>query len=297
VPDLHPVIPPLAHWQGDSELHPYLVCDVFTDRPLEGNQLGVFVDGRPFSDEEMLRLTREMYFAETVFLRPPRAGGDVWVRIFTAGGELPFAGHPTLGTGFVVAEALGKDEVTLETGIGPIPLQLRREQGRVVFGWMQQRVPTPAPYEHEAELLAALGLTRSRLPVEQYRNGPLHVYVAFGSEDELAAIKPDLNVLAELGIGANCFAGSGRSWQTRMFLPAHGVSEDPATGSAAGPLAVHLVRHGEVGYGEEIRIRQGVHINRPSLLHARVTGEGDRVDTVEVGGSAVIVAEGQHRVA
>jgi trans-2,3-dihydro-3-hydroxyanthranilate isomerase len=94
----------------------------------------------------------------------------------------------------------------------------------------------------------------------------------------------------------NCFAGAGSKWKTRMFAPASGVSEDPATGSAAGPLAIHLARHGRIGYGEEIEISQGAEIGRPSTLYARVDGEGDRVDRVEVGGSAVVVARGEYRL-
>ena len=98
-------------------------------------------------------------------------------------------------------------------------------------------------------------------------------------------------------IGANCFAGSGGRWKTRMFAPAHGVVEDPATGSAAGPLAVHLARHGRIAFGDEIEIRQGAEIGRPSILYARVEGSPDSIERVEVGGSAVVVAQGEYRLA
>jgi trans-2,3-dihydro-3-hydroxyanthranilate isomerase len=97
-------------------------------------------------------------------------------------------------------------------------------------------------------------------------------------------------------VAVNCFAGSGQLWKTRMFYPSAGVSEDPATGSAAGPLAIHLARHGRIGFGEQIEIRQGAEIGRSSVLYATVTGEGDRIDSVEVGGAALIVAEGRFRV-
>src|SRR5580658_10361914 len=115
------VIPSPEHWQGSAELHPYFVCDVFTSEPLQGNQLGVFTDGRPFSPAQMQRLAREMNFAETVFLFPPQDGGDAWLRIFTPGAELPFAGHPVLGTAFVVGTALDAGAVTLETAAGLVP--------------------------------------------------------------------------------------------------------------------------------------------------------------------------------
>src|SRR5438874_2708945 len=182
------VIPDVGDWHGRSRLHPYFVCDVFTSRPLQGNQLGVFVDGRPFSADEM------------------------------------------------------------------------------------QRVAS------------------SRLPVEVHRHGPQHVYVALEGDEGVAALEPDLGALTSLNVAANCFAGSGRSWKTRMFYPAAGVPEDAATGSAAGSLAVHLARHGEIAFGDEIEIRQGEEIRRPSVLYATATGAGERIDSVEVGGRAVIVA-------
>ena len=275
----------------------YMVADVFTDTPLEGNQLGVFTDARALSAEQMQRLAREMNFAESTFILPAESGGDARIRIFTPAHELPFAGHPVLGSAVVVGEALASDMVRLETGLGMVPVELRREGGRVVSGRMQQPIPTWRPYEREAELLAALGVRRSRLPVIAYKNGPLHVYVELESEAEVAALRPDLTALAGLAdVGANCFAGSGKRWKTRMFAPAHGVAEDPATGSAAGPLALHLARHGRIAFGDEIEIRQGAEIQRPSLLRARVIGSADRVERVEVAGGAVIVARGEfHR--
>src|SRR5262249_46579769 len=175
----------------------------------------------------------------------------------------------------------------LETGLGVVPIELRRDGGRIVFGRMQQPIPTWRRYEREADLLVALGVQRSLLPVEAYKNGPLHVYVQLESEEAVAALRPNLSALAELkDVGANCFAGSGRRWKTRMFAPAHGVAEDPATGSAAGPLAVHLARHGRIAFGEEIEIRQGAEIRRPSLLRARAVGSSERVERIEAAGSA-----------
>jgi trans-2,3-dihydro-3-hydroxyanthranilate isomerase len=142
--------------------------------------------------------------------------------------------------------------------------------------------------------LEALGVEGSELPVEVYDNGIRHVYVTLESEDAVAAVRPDLGRLGSLPavVGINCFAGSGTRWKTRVFAPAGGVAEDPATGSAAGPLALHVARHGRVEFGTEIEITQGVEISRPSKLHARVTGSAERVERVEVGGSAVVVARG-----
>ena len=282
-------------WQGGTR-GLYFVVDVFTDTPLEGNQVAVFTNARDISPEQMQRLAREMNFSETVFVLPAEGDGEVRARIFTTRRELPFAGHPTLGCAFVVGSALGRDVVRLETGLGVIPVALERVDGRVVFGQMQQKVPGWRPYEHERELLAALGVERSGLPVEAYPNGPLHVYVELESEQAVAALKPNFAVLPGLPIAANCFAGAGRNWKTRMFAPEGGVFEDPATGSAAGPLAIHLARHGRISFGEEIEIRQGAEVGRPSVLYARADGSAERIERVEVGGAAVIVARGEFRL-
>ena len=211
--------------------------------------------------------------------------------------ELPFAGHPVLGTAFVVGRAMGSNVVRLETGLGIVPVTLSRSDGGApYYGEMEQLVPAAEPFDAVDELLAALGVPETALPVEVYRNGPVHVYVELPSEDAVAALRPDLGALERLGVyGFNCFAGSGERWKTRMFGPALGVAEDPATGSAAGPLAVHLARHGRVPFGTEIEIVQGVEIGRRSVLRARVEGSADRIEHVFVGGSAVIVARGEYR--
>ncbi len=273
----------------------YVVVDVFTDTPLEGNQLAVFTDARELSSERMQRLAKEMNFSESVFVLPSQEA-DVRIRIFTPANELPFAGHPILGSAFVLAAPLQLGVIRLETGAGVVPVELEREGARISFGRMQQPIPSWEPYPQEAQLLAALGVERSGLPVEAYQNGPLHVYVELESEAAVAALKPDMGALGELDIGANCFAGSGARWKTRMFAPAHGVSEDPATGSAAGPLAVHLARHGRIAFGDEIELSQGAEIGRPSTLYARATGSAERIESVEVGGAAVVVARGEFRL-
>jgi trans-2,3-dihydro-3-hydroxyanthranilate isomerase len=275
----------------------YVIADVFTERPLEGNQLGVFTDARDIDAGLMQRLARELNFAETVFVLPAEADGHARIRIFTPTTELPFAGHPTLGSAFVLAAPLQLDEIRLETGKGIVPVRLERDGGGITFGRMTQPIPTVEPYAAAAELLAALGVERSELPVELYDNGIQHVYVALGSEDEVAALRPNLARLADLPavIGINCFAGSGKRWKTRMFAPGEGV-EDAATGSAAGPLALHLARYGRIAFGDEIEISQGAEIGRPSTLFARVDGSTEAVESIEVGGSTVIVSRGEFRL-
>ena len=273
----------------------YVVADVFTDTALTGNQLAVFTDGREVDEKTMQDLAREMNFSETVFVLPPEQGGHARIRIFTPSSELPFAGHPVLGTAFVLAAPMQLEEIRLETESGVVPVTLRREGARIVFGWMQQPIPHFEPYERANELQDGLGV-RSSLPVEVYYLGPGHVYVELGNEEEVAALAPDFGALAGFRLGINCFAGAARSWKTRMFAPSDGVPEDPATGSAAGPLAIHLARHGRIAFGDEIEISQGVELKRPSKLYARVESSADRIERVEVGGSAVIVARGEFRL-
>jgi trans-2,3-dihydro-3-hydroxyanthranilate isomerase len=290
--------------------HRYAVLDVFTDTPLQGNQLAVFLDARGIPPETMQPLARELNLSETVFVLAPEQGADARIRIFTPAAELPFAGHPVLGTAIAIGVERALAQVTLETGAGVVPVTLRGDGGggdgrssasadppagaRIGYGSMRQPIPTWQRYEREAELLAALGVERSGLPVEAYVNGPRHVYVELDGEDAVAALEPDMRALAELGaLGANCFAGAGARWKTRNFAPGLGIAEDPATGSAAGPLAVHLARHGRIAFGEEIEIRQGAETGRPSLLRARAVGSADAIERVEVSGAAVIVARGE----
>lgn len=271
----------------------YVVCDVFTDVPLAGNQLAVFTDAREIPEAQLQQLAREMNFSETVFVYPPESDGHVKLRIFTPARELPFAGHPMLGTAFVLAGPLQLAEIRLETGAGIVPIRLEREGARIVFGWMTQPAPSWEPFERGDELLAALGVEATDLPLELYRQGPGHVMVELHSAAEVAALRPDSSALVGVLVeGVDCFARDGSRWKSRVFVPDAGVDEDPATGSAAGPLALHLARHGRIGFGEEIEISQGVEIARPSTLYAVAYSQ----EHVEVGGSAVIVARGEFQL-
>jgi trans-2,3-dihydro-3-hydroxyanthranilate isomerase len=279
-------------------MHPYLILDVFTDVPLKGNQLAVFTAGGDVPEELMQRTARELNLSETVFVLPCDASdAHARIRIFTPGAELPFAGHPTLGSAFVVGDRDGLDAVRLLTGSGVVHVSLERSGSDIVFGEMEQPIPSLVPFPRAEELLAAVGISASKLPVEAYSNGPVHGYVMLETHEEVAALEPDLRAVAQLGaLGVSCFAGSGSEFKTRMFAPGLGVGEDPATGSAAGPLALHLARHGVIEFGQQISIRQGEEIGRPSLLRARVLGSADQVEKVLVGGSAVVVARGEYRL-
>ena len=273
----------------------YVIADVFTDVPLTGNQLAVFTDARELPESLMQALALEMGFSESVFVLPPEdPGADVRIRIFTPGRELPFAGHPTLGAAFVLGGPLQKIVIRLETGAGVVPVELERDGPRIVFGWMEQPVPELGRVDDPSAILAAVGVERVELPVERCDLGPGHVYLALDSPETVKALRPNAEALgAATPDGVNCFAREGDRWKTRMFAPEHGVVEDAATGSAAGPLAVFLTRHGLIGYGEQIEISQGSEIGRPSKLYARVDGEDGRIDRVLVGGSAVLVARGE----
>jgi len=274
----------------------YVVADVFTDTPLTGNQLAVFTDGREVDDATMQNLAREMNLSETVFVLPAEAGGHARIRIFTPVAELPFAGHPTLGSAFVLAQPLQLVEIRLETGAGIVPVRLEREGPRITFGWMTQPVPHWRAYERADEVLRVLGV-ESQLPVDWYDLGPSFVYVALRTPEEVSALRPNFQELMDFTSGIDCFAHvGGNRWKARMFAPSSGVAEDPATGSAAGPLAVHLLRHGRIASGEEIEIEQGAELKRPSRLFARATGTAEEIERVEVGGSAVVVARGEFRL-
>ena len=273
----------------------YVIADVFTDTPLAGNQLAVFTDARDLDARTMQALALEVGFSESVFVLAPEGDGHVRIRIFSPTYELPFAGHPTLGTAFVLAAPMQLGVINIETERGTIPVALERDQsGRIIFGRMEQPVPTVEGYAETEGLLAAIGVGGAELPIELYDNGATHILVALESEEQVAALRPDIAAINELGVtGVDCFAGSGDRWTTRMFWKS---GEDAATGSAAGPIACHLARHGKIAWGDEIVISQGAAIGRPSTLYARAEGSGGLIDRVEVGGQAVTVARGEFQV-
>lgn len=278
-------------------MYPYVVVDAFATEPLKGNPVAVYFDCDDLTGSQMQTIAKEMNLSETTFVLSPEQGGDAHIRIFTPVNELPFAGHPLLGTAIAIGNRGPLDQLKLETAMGLIPFELVRTDGVVTAAWMQQPVPVWEPFDRSEELLAALGVTDAALPVDIYRNGPRHVLVALGSVEELSALTPDHRALfAFEDMAVNCFAGSGTNWRSRMFSPAYGVVEDAATGSAAGPIAIHVARHGLIEYGQRIVITQGVEMGRPSPMHAFAEGTGDQVTTVEVGGDGVVVLEGALRL-
>jgi len=280
-----------------SRLYRFSLVDVFTSVPLQGNQLAVFTNAVGLTDDQMQRLARELNFSESTFVFPAENGGDLRIRIFTPTRELPFAGHPTLGTAFAMAGPLQSVLMRIETAGGIVPVVLEREGAKIVFGRMTQPLPTVSPFDpaRAPELYAALGVHGSELPLEVYDNGVPHLFVTLATDAEVAALAPDYVRLARVAGNAcvNCFAVAGDRVKTRVFAPELGMAEDPATGSAAGPLAVHLARHGRIAWGDEVLISQGAEVGRPSTLFARAEGSGQDATLVEVGGSAVVVGRGE----
>ena len=276
---------------------PYRLCDVFTDRPLAGNALAVFTHADAIETATMQQLARELNLSECAFvLAPTVPGAAARVRIFTPTMELPFAGHPTLGTAFVLAELrpeLGS-VVVLETARGVSIVELSAPGAAARFGWMTQPLPRIQLYEPAEQLLQALGVQHSALPVELYDNGPHYVLVVLEEATQVARLRPNLAQLEALGsIAVTVVARHGEQYKTRVFAPGEGIPEEPATGAAAGPTALHLARHGRIAYGDTIVIEQGIELGRPSTLHARVHGTADQLERVEVGGHALLIGRGE----
>ena len=294
----------------------YLQLDVFTDRLFSGNQLAVFLDGRGLSTDTMQAVAKEMSFSETTFIVPPeRPDTDVRMRIFTPGSELPMAGHPTIGSTFALARsgviAPGTDRFVFGLGVGPVPVTLTWRQTDLSFVWMAQGTPKFGdPFGHLAAVAAVLGLqeaavTGTSLPVQVVSCGLPYLFVPLATRRAVDSAEVDRHALATLLSGEHVEAngvflfsqerGSDKATvYSRMFAPEIGVAEDPATGSASGPLGCYLVRHRVVTPEKAGAILsvQGVKMGRPSHVHIAIGVEGSEIRSVEVGGEAVLAGEG-----
>jgi trans-2,3-dihydro-3-hydroxyanthranilate isomerase len=270
--------------------HRYVLVDVFTDTPLAGNPLAVFTDARKLDASTMGRIAAELNLSETSFVLPAEGEGDARVRIFTPRRELPFAGHPLCGTAWVMGRSVVLDSLRLETGAGVIPVSLERSGGMLERVVMTQPRPTFSPARDPAAVFAALRLPPPAFgeSLEVADNGLRTALVPVASHDELRGLEPDLSALARVDVDCVLAWHFDRdAVHARAFLPDLGIAEDPATGSAVGPLAVQLVRRGLLPPGE-VRVEQGAEIGRPSVIEAEVTPEGD----VRVGGRCVVVGRG-----
>jgi trans-2,3-dihydro-3-hydroxyanthranilate isomerase len=293
-----------------------LQLDVFTDRLFGGNQLAVFLDGRGLPTDTMQAVAREMNFSETTFVLPPeQPNTDVRMRIFAPGTEMPIAGHPTIGSTFALARtgviAPGTERFVFGLGIGPVPVALTWRQSDLSFAWMTQPLPTfSPPMPNVAGAAAALGLSEAAvagtgLPVQVVSCGAPFLFVPLATRRAVdsASINPsafdELMHAAPVPVNGVFFFSHERGSDkatvySRMFAPDVGVSEDPATGIASGPLGCYLVRHKVVApekAGTMLSL-QGVKMGRPSHVHISIDVEGGEIRSVRVGGEAVLAGEG-----
>jgi trans-2,3-dihydro-3-hydroxyanthranilate isomerase len=295
----------------------YLHYDVFTDRKFEGNQLAVFHDSSGLSKEQMQAITKEMNFSECTFVLPAEAPGtDVRMRIFTPGTELPMAGHPVIGSTFALAELgvikPGADGFVFGLGVGPTKVELTWSDGRLSFAWMDQALPKyNEPISPRSDIIRALGIKPSAVeemsvPIEEISCGNAFLIVPVKTRAAVDAAEADLAAMRNLKsafpgghVGALFFTTDTGDRQastySRMFAPSAGVIEDPATGSAAGPLGCYLVKHRLISpelLPDFVNL-QGVAMGRPSRVHMRIALDTNGAITrVQVGGAAVRVGEG-----
>lgn len=294
---------------------PFLHYDVFTREPLLGNQLAVFTDARGLDAATMQRIALEMNFSESTFILPSeQTGTDVRMRIFTPAQELPMAGHPTIGSTFALAHqgviAHGSSRFVFGLGIGPTPVDLEWATDGLRFAWMTQRPPVFGPVIEKRDAVAeALGLTRADLapdlPVQPVSCGLHYLLVPLKDHDAVDRAVSDvsaarrlraaIDVEPEIYLFSLSPVGSPQTAYARMFAPAVGISEDPATGSAAGPLGSYLVQHGLVTgpSARRIVILQGKAMGRASVMHVAIDGTPDAITQVKVGGEAVLVGRGE----
>ena len=293
----------------------FLQFDVFTDHLFGGNQLAVFPDGRGLSSDVMQAIAKEKNFSETTFVLPAeRTDTDVRVRIFTPGAELPMAGHPTIGTTFALARtgviAPGRDRVVFGLGVGPTPVTMTWENRELSFAWMTQSLPVfSEPIVDRACAAAILGLPAAALvetmPVQVVSCGLPYVLVPLVSRAAVDSATIDRPAYDRLLNGAAVDANGVFLFSTepatdtataysRMFAPVIGVLEDPATGSASGPLGCYLVHHHVVSReraGAMLSL-QGAKMGRPSHIHISIDVDGDDIRRVRVGGASVLAGEG-----
>jgi trans-2,3-dihydro-3-hydroxyanthranilate isomerase len=294
----------------------YLHYDVFTDRVFGGNQLAVLVDARGLTAAAMQSIAKEMNFAETTFILPAeRPDTDTRMRIFTPGVEMPMAGHPTIGSTFALARAgvipEGCERFVFGLNIGPTPVSLAWRDGDLSFAWMTQLEPTFSdPVADRAAAAAALGLpdaavASTGLPVQDVSCGVPYLIVPLATRnavDSAVVERAALDRLRRLSRGGSeavfLFsaerANDKATVYCRMFAPSLGVDEDPATGSASGPLGCYLVRHRVVAPEQagSILSLQGVKMGRPSHIHISIGLAGGAIASVQVGGEAVLAGEG-----
>ncbi|MCI0491220.1 MAG: PhzF family phenazine biosynthesis protein [Blastocatellia bacterium] len=296
----------------------FIIADVFTEERFGGNQLAVFTDGRGLDASTMQNIAREMNYAETTFILPPEREGDYQVRIFTPAHELPFAGHPLVGSAYVIVAERMKEwsapltSLTLETGVGPIQVEVETAEDRAGRSTMTQPLPVVKGSFTEIERLAAAlsieasEIERTGTPVEAIFNGITTLITPVSSLRAVEAIKIDTGALERISNEMEAMTVTAFTRETlhpasavhcRVFAPAAGVIEDAATGSANGPLGYYLARHRIIEAEPVTRVvsEQGYEMKRPSTLHIElsVNAETNEVTKVRVGGGVVISGRGE----
>jgi trans-2,3-dihydro-3-hydroxyanthranilate isomerase len=295
--------------------------DVFTDRALTGNSLAVFLDGRGLSTEQMQALARETNLSETTFVLPKQSGEisegkdrGTRVRIFTVQEELPFAGHPTLGTAFVLRRRSGvanagfanhaaPDEIRLDLNVGTVPVRFTHEAGQADFGEMTQKNPEFGATHGLAEVAALTNLNPAdfddALPVQTVSTGLPYTIAAIRSLEAMSRLRLDLDrateYLARSG-GKFFYFVCRETVDAKARLHARMIfynGDDPATGSAAGCCSAWMVAHGVAASDEQVLIEQGLEMNRPSRIFVRAKKQDNQVVNVRVGGNCVEVLRGE----
>ncbi len=283
----------------------YTVVDVFTERALEGNSLAVFTDARALREEEFQRLARETNLSETTFILPRDAGVEraqgVKVRIFTVAEELPFAGHPTLGTASVIRSGTGASRVELDLRVGKIPVEFESGSGPS-FGTMRQRDPEFGRIHRPRDIAGFTNLRpedlRTDVPFQTVSTGMAFAIVPVATLAALQNLRFDYPRSFEYSRGTDAkffFFVSTETVDPQADVHARMIfynGEDPATGSASGCCAAWLVKHGLVKPGQRVVIEQGIECGRPSRIVVSADLDGDAVVNVRVGGSVVEVARG-----
>jgi trans-2,3-dihydro-3-hydroxyanthranilate isomerase len=296
----------------------YHLVDVFTNRQFGGNPLAVFTNGRGIGAETMQAIARELNLSETTFVLPPAdAANDYRVRIFTPGKELPMAGHPTVGTTYVLAREhlieRGDDgaetEIKLEEGVGTIPVRIRWQSGAAGFIQMRQPLPTFGPRVEDVQAVAEMlsidagEIALTNLPLEVVSCGVPFLYVPVRSLRAVQNIKFRVDVWEnklketvppEVFVFTREVEFADSTVHSRMFAPGMGIWEDPATGGASGPLGCYLVRYNVVASGDvaEFTSEQGIEMGRPSFIKIRIAREGEAITDVRVGGECRFMGEG-----
>ncbi|MGE5199784.1 MAG: PhzF family phenazine biosynthesis protein [Rhodospirillaceae bacterium] len=300
-----------------SSRYRYLHLDVFTGEKFGGNQLAVFLDARGLAAETMQAATRELNFSESTFILPAeRPDTDIRMRIFTPGREMPMAGHPTVGSAFALAMAgvipAGRRRWVFGLNVGPTPVDIEWNGDRPAFVWMTQLRPAFGPVVTDVEAAArAIGLDGAAiraagLPVQEVSCGVPFVFIPLATRAQVDAASPNVEAFDRLceaaGVDNHAMfvfsrepGPDGATAYSRMFAPGLGVFEDPATGSASGPLGCYLVKHGVVPPERAggMQSLQGVKMGRPSRVHIAIGLEDGEISRVQVGGEAVLVGEGE----